>query len=189
MTNLVWIDEGHGGHDSGATGHGLLEKDVVLEIGNLLAHDIAFRYENVKVRRTRTDDTFVFLNHRADRANTAGADIFVSLHNNAFNKNARGFETFVWNGSVSDKTRAAQKIIHDHLMGVLPKDVPNRGTKQDNFSVLRRTKMPAVLIEYLFIDQFDDNLILKDTTWLRRMAQATADGIAVHLQLEKKPIG
>lgn len=187
MSKLVWIDEGHGGHDSGAVGHGLREKDVVLKMGAMLEKELLDKYQGVQVRRTRTNDTFVELATRANRANAAGADLFVSLHNNAFNGTVRGFETFIWNGGVGASTRDAQNKIHDEVVKVLPNSVPNRGKKQANFAVLRLTNMSAVLVEYLFIDQRDDNAMLKSDTWLKRMVEATAKGIAAHLGLRAKP--
>lgn len=91
----VVLDAGHGDHDFGATYHGFVEKNialgVVLKVGKILESD-----PKVQVIYTRKDDTFVGLIERAEIANRADANIFVSIHCNA-NKNtdAYGTETYV----------------------------------------------------------------------------------------------
>jgi len=91
---IVVLDAGHGGHDSGNRGGGYFEKDIALDIilktGKILEKD-----PNIKVIYTRKTDVFIELNKRADIANKAKADLFVSVHCNAHNSNAYGTETFV----------------------------------------------------------------------------------------------
>lgn len=89
----VMIDAGHGAHDKGAAHNGLYEKNINLkvarEVGALLEK------KGFKVLYTRTDDTFVPLEERTAMANMAKADLFLSLHCNAFKKSSiRGFETY-----------------------------------------------------------------------------------------------
>ena len=90
------IDPGHGGKDPGAIGpSGLMEKDVVLEIGRLVREQLAAdrRYD---VRMTRDSDIFIPLEERTAMANQAGADLFVSLHiNSSRNRRAEGISTYV----------------------------------------------------------------------------------------------
>ena len=78
----VFLDAGHGGHDPGALGNDLREKDinlsVALKVGNILIN------HSVNVNYSRTTDVFVELAERARKANNYNADIFVSLHCNAF---------------------------------------------------------------------------------------------------------
>jgi len=91
----VVLDAGHGDQDFGATYHGFVEKNialgVVLKVGKILESD-----SNIQVMYTRKNDTFVELVERANIANRADANIFVSIHCNA-NKNqeAYGSETYV----------------------------------------------------------------------------------------------
>lgn len=91
---IVVLDAGHGGHDSGNVGNGHSEKDialkVTLEVGKALES-----YPNVKVIYTRKTDVFVELFERANIANKANADLFVSIHCNAHSSQASGTETFV----------------------------------------------------------------------------------------------
>ncbi|WP_299100444.1 N-acetylmuramoyl-L-alanine amidase [uncultured Winogradskyella sp.] len=91
---VVVLDAGHGGHDSGNVGNGHSEKDialkVTLEVGKSLAKN-----PDIKVIYTRKTDVFVELHERANIANKADADLFVSIHCNAHSSQASGTETFV----------------------------------------------------------------------------------------------
>ncbi|MGB0950066.1 MAG: N-acetylmuramoyl-L-alanine amidase family protein, partial [Marinirhabdus sp.] len=91
---IVVLDAGHGGHDSGNTGNGYLEKDialsVILEVGRLLAKE-----DNLQVIYTRKTDRFVKLKERGAITNRADANLFVSVHCNAHSSQASGTETFV----------------------------------------------------------------------------------------------
>ncbi|SDZ92330.1 N-acetylmuramoyl-L-alanine amidase family protein [Psychroflexus halocasei] len=91
--NIV-LDAGHGGEDSGNTGNGYSEKDIalkiVLKMGELLSS-----YDDINVIYTRDKDVFIPLHERAQIANEAKADLFVSVHCNAHTSNAYGAETFV----------------------------------------------------------------------------------------------
>jgi len=91
---IVVLDAGHGGYDPGNTGNGYKEKDIalkiVLEVGRILEKE-----PNVKVLYTRKTDVFIKLHERAPVANKADADLFVSVHCDAFTNNAYGAGTFV----------------------------------------------------------------------------------------------
>ncbi|MFK7831680.1 MAG: N-acetylmuramoyl-L-alanine amidase [Winogradskyella sp.] len=91
---VVVLDAGHGGHDSGNVGNGHSEKNialkVTLEVGKALAKN-----PDIKVIYTRKTDVFVELFERANIANKADADLFVSIHCNAHSSQASGTETFV----------------------------------------------------------------------------------------------
>lgn len=96
---VVVIDAGHGGRDPGNLGTGrysLTEKDVTLDVSNKLAEYITEKMPDVKVILTRTDDSFPKLSSRVKIANNAEADVFISIHCDAFaTENARGCGTYV----------------------------------------------------------------------------------------------
>lgn len=93
---VVVIDAGHGGKDSGALGRKSREKDIVLKIALKTGKYINELLEGVKVIYTRTDDEFVELYKRAEIANRAQADLFISIHCNGFGDGRiKGSETFV----------------------------------------------------------------------------------------------
>lgn len=98
----VVVDAGHGGDDQGAKGpNGLLEKDLVLDIGRRLAMEL--REAGLTAILTRTADRFVGLEERTSIANDARADLFVSIHANASEaRAARGIETFFVSQGASD---------------------------------------------------------------------------------------
>lgn len=88
------IDPGHGGHDSGCVGKEAKEKDIVLEVSKLLRDKVEKHYKKkVKVVMTRSTDTFVTLKKRAEIANAAKGDLFISIHVNSVPKDAKGRNT------------------------------------------------------------------------------------------------
>jgi N-acetylmuramoyl-L-alanine amidase len=101
--NRIVIDAGHGGHDTGTIGpHGLLEKDVCLDVALRLGNLIEQRLPGADVVYTRKDDTFVPLEERTQIANDAKADLFISIHaNSSEDPSARGIETYYLNFATS----------------------------------------------------------------------------------------
>lgn len=93
----VVIDPGHGGKDSGATGFGLKEKDIVLKMAKKLAARLE-KQLNLTVHLTRSDDRFITLERRTKIAKEKRADLFISLHVNANTLDTvEGFETYILN--------------------------------------------------------------------------------------------
>lgn len=94
----VVIDPGHGGKDPGAVGSSSKEKDIVLSVGLKLGKLIEDNHPDVKVIYTRKSDRFVALDQRAEIANKAHANLFISIHTNALDRrraSPQGVETFV----------------------------------------------------------------------------------------------
>ena len=94
-TFVVAIDAGHGGKDIGATDNGAKEKDINLGVAKELARLIERKMKNTEVVMTRDNDTYLTLQQRADKANKAKANLFVSIHTNSVdksNKNRRKVE-------------------------------------------------------------------------------------------------
>ena len=167
----IFLDPGHGGNDPGAVGKKSKEKDNVLKVAKKLK-TLLEGYGHT-VRLSRSTDKFISLSERARKANSWGADYFISLHNNAASSTATGFETFIYSGSVSDKTKHLQSAVHNAIAKSI--GIRDRGKKRANFAVIRETKMPAVLIEYAFISNTGDESILINQ--VNKLANLTADGI------------
>lgn len=92
---IVVLDAGHGGKDAGNTGNNYLEKDIALKIVLRVGEQLE-KYEDLKVIYTRKTDVFIPLDKRAEIANKANADLFVSIHcNGVGNSTPSGTETFV----------------------------------------------------------------------------------------------
>jgi N-acetylmuramoyl-L-alanine amidase len=104
--NRIVIDAGHGGHDTGTIGpHGLMEKDLCLDVALRLGNLIEQKLPGADVIYTRKDDTFVPLEERTRIANDAKADLFISIHaNSSRDPSARGVETFYLNFATSEES-------------------------------------------------------------------------------------
>jgi N-acetylmuramoyl-L-alanine amidase len=130
----IVIDAGHGGHDTGTIGpHGLLEKDLCLDVALRLGREIEQKLPGAQVIYTRQDDTFIPLEQRTQIANDAKADLFISIHaNSSHDEAARGVETYYLNFSTSDESMevaarenaASQESLHD-LQDIIKKIARN----------------------------------------------------------------
>jgi N-acetylmuramoyl-L-alanine amidase len=130
----IVIDPGHGGHDTGTIGpHGLLEKDLCLDVALRLGREIEQKLPGAEVIYTRQDDTFIPLEQRTQIANDAKADLFISIHaNSSHDETARGVETYYLNFSTSDESMevaarenaASQESLHD-LQDIIKKIARN----------------------------------------------------------------
>ena len=169
----VCIDPGHGGADPGACYHGLREADIVLAVAGLLEIELMARGHLVAMTRRRDD--FIDLYRRAAYANEVGAALFVSIHcNAAVNPEAHGMEVFHFARSPRGEALARQ------ILGTMARRFPdhrNRGVKPATFAVLRKTKMPAALVELEFLSNLAGSAFLSEPANQRRLARAIADGI------------
>jgi N-acetylmuramoyl-L-alanine amidase len=173
----IFIDSGHGGKDPGAVGNGLYEKNVVLDLAKRVEAKLK-QYKGVEILQSRTTDVFLELSERADKANNWGADCFISLHlNAASDASAKGFETYVYNGSIGPETIAFQNVIHEEILRQIGANVRDRGKKRANFAVLRETNMIALLGENLFVTNSGEAALLKQTTFLEKVAQGYVTGL------------
>lgn len=171
MPYSVMLDAGHGGSDPGAVYNGRREKDdalaLTLAVGEILQNN------GIDVLYTRTEDVYESPYQRALKANAAGVDFFVSIHRNSFPRDnvVSGVESLVFNKS-GIKYEMAQEI-NEQLETI---GFVNLGVKErPNLVVLRRTKMPAVLVEVGFINSDTDNGLFDQN--FNDIAQAIADGI------------
>ncbi|SEQ33715.1 N-acetylmuramoyl-L-alanine amidase [Piscibacillus halophilus] len=181
----LYLDPGHGGTDSGATGHGLTEKSVNLDIALRIRNLLTQNYENVEVLMSRTSDITKTLNQRTDEANSWGADFYLSIHCNAFNGSARGYEDYI-HSSLSDSSQTAQyrDTIHEEIIKL--NRLSNRGKKKANFHVLRETTMSAMLTENGFIDNAQDAALIGDPNWRQDVAQGHVNGLVKAFNLTPK---
>lgn len=167
----IAVDAGHGGADPGAVFEGRKEKDdnlrLALAVGELLKN------KGIDVIYTRTEDVYQTPFQKATIANEAGADYFVSLHRNSSPtpNQYSGVETLVYDDSGIKAEMAGN--INDELEKV---GFNNLGVKErPGLVVLRRTKMPAVLVEAGFINNTEDNRLFDER--FDDIAKGIADGI------------
>lgn len=179
----LYLDPGHGGSDSGAAANGLLEKNLNLAIA-LKIRDGLKDYEDVQIRMSRTTDKFLSLQQRTDDANNWEADYFLSIHINAHNGTAHGYEDFIYNQlSDSSETAKIRNTIHAEIIKEV--DFYNRGKKKANFHVLRESNMPAMLTESGFIDNKEDAAKLKSDAYLDKIAQGHVNGLVKAFNLKE----
>ncbi len=171
MPVTVMLDAGHGGVNPGAVYEGRQEKDdalaLVLAIGPILQNN------GIDVLYTRTTDVYQTPLQKAELANEADVDYFVSIHRNSFPEDniVSGVESLVYDLS-GVKYEMAQNINTQlETVGFVDLGVKAR----PNLIVLRRTKMPAVLVEAGFINSDTDNMLFDAN--FQAIAQAIADGI------------
>lgn len=177
---VVAIDPGHGGRDPGAVGiGGLQEKQVIFPISQQVA--AILREQGVDVVMTRNSDIELDLDPRVQIAERADADLFVSIHANAINlsrPDVNGLETYYYSGAGARFART----VHDVVLQMM--GMRDRRVRQARFYVLRRTSMPAILVEVGFVTGAEDINNLRDPEWRSRMANAIARGILTHIQRE-----
>ena len=121
LIDVIVVDPGHGGPDSGAVGKsGLLEKEVTLDVARRLK-ELLKKGEGLKVILTRETDVLVPLEERTQMANRSGADLFISIHTNSFKKKSvRGSETFFLATAKNDEARAAAALENSSIRFELP---------------------------------------------------------------------
>lgn len=171
MANTVIIDAGHGGTDLGATYQGRQEKDDTLALA--LAVGAILEENCIQVEYTRTEDIYQTPFEKAQIGNNSGADFFVSIHRNAYltPNTSKGIETLVFNDE-GIKAKMARNI--NANLAALGFD--NRGViERPNLVVLKRTRVPAVLVEAGFIDNEEDNA--RFDARFEEVANAIATGI------------
>ena len=171
MPYSIMMDAGHGGRDPGAVYNGRQEKDDVLRL--TLAVGEILQNNGIDVEYTRTTDVYETPYQKAMEANEAGVDLFISIHRNSFptENTAFGVESLVYDLS-GLKYEIAQSI-DQQLEAVGFRDL---GVKaRPNLVVLRRTQMPAVLVEVGFINSDVDNELFDAN--FDDIALAIADGI------------
>lgn len=186
----IVIDAGHGSPDAGAIGYsGTYEKDNNLALALNLAEKLKAGGANVLL--TRSKDTspaagdfseLADLESRVQLANAEKADLFISLHNDAFTASTvSGVGTFYSSDNLeASKSQLLARCIQEHLQSA--SGFIDRGVKDAGFYVVRRTNMPAVLIETGFITNPDEEAQLKDAAFQDLAAYAIYQGVLSYYQ-------
>jgi N-acetylmuramoyl-L-alanine amidase len=178
---LVMIDPGHGGKDPGAIGlGGLREVDVILPISIRVAQILA--KSGVNTQLTRDSDYFVGLDERVVMSRRAGATIFVSIHANSIDNrpDVNGLEVYHYH-----RGEDLAYAVHDRILDELERDpktpLADRGVRSARFLVLRKSDIPAILVEVGYLTHDTESLNLADPAYRNKMAEAIAAGILEYL--------
>lgn len=175
----IVIDPGHGGSDPGASYYGRREKDDVLNLA--MAVGSILEDHGLTVVYTRVDDIYHTPFEKAEMANRDGGDYFISLHRNAMPtpNTASGAESLVFENTgvprmLAENINAALEEVGFANLGII---------ERPGLVVLRRTDMPAVLVEAGFIDNEADNQFFDRN--FSAVAEAIAKGIKATIEQEE----
>ena len=184
MAIKVYIDQGHNPRNpnAGAEGNGLREQDITYDIGLRVAARLRARGIETRLSRPNASTQLGTSNAsslaaRVNDANSWNADYFVSLHTNAAaNTSASGSEAYVYRNSGSAASLARNILTQLNISTGLK----NRGVfSRPTLYVLKKTKMPAVLVELGFITNQSDAALMRDSPEL--FAEGVANGIFAEL--------
>lgn len=184
---IIVIDPGHGGIDTGASRGNIVEKDITLAIAKRLARDLSqggaaviLLRENGKdlagddfqgrIRDRKRKD----MNTRVRRANDAKADLMISIHTNAeLGSSSSGAQTFYQPGD--EKSKMVASAIQEEMKRVLGNT--RRKAVGGNYFVLKKTHMPAVIVEVGFISNPREAGMLTDPEYQSKVSYAIFSGI------------
>jgi len=172
QSTVVVIDAGHGGFDRGGVpGQRVAEKTVNLDVAQRLR--AVLQASGYRVVMTRDSDVFVPLGTRVAIANSYRNGIFVCIHfNSARRAGANGIETYFY----SRDSLALASAIHHYVAGGAPSS--NRGVRRRGYFVLRRTSIPAVLVECGFLTNPTEAGYAQNSSYRQKLAEEIARGIA-----------
>src|SRR6184192_4958405 len=170
-STIVVIDAGHGGFDRGGIpGQRIPEKEMTLDVAQRLKTLLAA--SGYRVVMTRDSDVFVPLGTRVAIANSYGNAIFVCIHFNATKRaGASGIETYFY----SRDSLPLASAIHYFVTGGAPS--ANRGVRRRGYYVLRRTSVPAVLVECGFLTNPTEAAYAQSASYRQKLAEEIAAGV------------
>ena len=166
----VVIDAGHGGHDHGGQWGRVYEKHLALDTAFRLESKLkSLGYQTVMTRRS---DYFISLPQRVSTANRYRNAIFISLHYNyTWKQQVSGLETFY----SSESGRALAQCVQSSL--IKRTRTVDRKAKYARFYVIRRSALPAILVEGGFVSNSTERDRLKSGYFREAIAQGIVDGI------------
>jgi N-acetylmuramoyl-L-alanine amidase len=170
-STTVVIDAGHGGSDRGGIpSQRIAEKDMTLDVAQRLKRVLASN--GYRVVMTRDSDVFVSLAGRVAIANSYPNAIFVCIHfNSARRMGAGGIETYFY----SRDSLPLASAIHYFVAGGAPSS--NRGVRRRGFYVLRKTNIPAVLVECGFLTNPTEAAYAQTVPYRQKLAEEIAAGV------------
>lgn len=177
---LVALDPGHGGEDEGCSRQEILEKDVNLQIAKAVeSRLLAMGYQ---VMFTRDDDTSLTLDQRVELANAAGADAYISIHQNACEEQSSdisGIETWYNEDKGEQGSKRLAQLVHNDV--ILYTEARDRQVIADEtLRVIRETNMPACLVETGFLSNRKEREKLCSEEYQERIAEGIVSGIDLY---------
>jgi N-acetylmuramoyl-L-alanine amidase len=178
---LVMLDPGHGGKDPGAIGlEGLREVDVILPVALQVAQIL--RKNGIEVKMTRNSDYYVGLDERVTLSRQAGATLFVSIHANSIDNrpDVNGLELYHYNIG-----KSFAETVHRNVLEYVNKNgffVADRRVRSARFLVLRKSSIPAILVETGYLTSETEAARLRRDDYRKVMAEGIAQGIMQYIK-------
>jgi len=183
----IVLDPGHGGKDEGCSAHGLLEKDLTLQICKKLQKELTAR--GFRVRMTRETDVFIPLDERSDCGNLPGTLLLICFHVNAQDggSNAHGIESW-YNINTNPRSETLARMVQQNACKQT--GARDRGLWPDetSFRVIRQTRVPSILFECGFLTNYAEGPRLADPKYQTKLVCGTADGIEQFYNSRKKQL-
>jgi N-acetylmuramoyl-L-alanine amidase CwlD len=172
---IIVVNPGHGGSDPGAKSlSGRFEKEFTLDTALRLNRLLSDR--GATVLMTRDTDSDASLKETVKFANHNRADIFISVHYNAFEKNnLSGTETYYYNENSKDLAG----VIHGKMIEKLGR--ADRGLRRVEFYVVKNTEMPSVLTEAAYLTNPDEEQLILSEGFRQQVAEAIFEGVREYL--------
>lgn len=150
----VVIDAGHGGKDDGMTVEGFTEKEIVASIAQKIKQNNSDK--NVIIHFTRTDDSYISLQDRANFINEMKPDLMLSLHvNGNANTEDSGIELYVSpKNAMHEKSKVIAEDLNNRLVN--NNNFKSRGVKEANFKMLQDSQYPSITVELGFLSNAND---------------------------------
>ncbi|MCH8018714.1 N-acetylmuramoyl-L-alanine amidase [candidate division KSB1 bacterium] len=173
----VLIDISHGGKDPGAVNQSVKEKDLVFEYSMILKEELI--KANIDVLLSRSDDEYVTLAQRIDTANDEKVDLVLSLHfNTSAEPETNGFESYY--KSDSEKSLLIDSLIHTKISSY--NLVSDNGSNIGNYSILKRSTAPAVLLELGYLSNHAELELLKKYETKNEYAKMLSEAIVEYFK-------
>ena len=186
---VIVLDAGHGGWDPGMVSGKVEEKHINLSIAQKLqtfleqggATVIITRLDDSDLAKSKSGD----MNVRRLIANTSHADIFVSIHQNAYaTSNVKGAQVFFFNES--DNSQKLATFVQERIKDFVDSNNKFKVKANSNYYVLKQTAMPAVLVECGFLTNYNERQKLTSEEYQEKMAWGIYLGIVDYFNQELK---
>lgn len=193
QTHIVMIDPGHGGVDPGKVGSkNVLEKDINLSIALkikdylekkgmtvVLTRDMDTGLYEANDRNKKTSD----LKARCEKIEETGSELFVSIHQNSFSTaNCKGAQVFYHTSSKEGKKLAG--IIQQELIETVDKENTRKEKADESYYILKNTSCPAVIVECGFLSNPQEEQLLTEEDYQKKLAEAIGNGIIKFFEKE-----
>lgn len=178
---FIVIDPGHGGEDDGTQSTSKpIYKEKTMNLATSQILEVYLQQMGYRTELTRKNDKFVTLDGRATFANELNPDLFVSIHfNSAPSAKAHGIEVFYYRTEQETDRSITSKILAEKVLQkvLVHTEAKSRGVKHGNLAVIRKTTMPAILIEGGFLTNEQEFQKLRDSAYIKKLAWGIAQGI------------